>query len=251
MAAFEHSLAILARLNDATLEDESPWRGGAADVRYVVVYRALEREQDAAASPVAWPARESAVILAMAQTAFGDLRGLLCGMPPEALDAVPGEGQWTIRETLAHTVHSERSYLHAVRYALERREADPVERPAALRPAADPQDTAGDPVEIAERLARRRAETDLALAALDPPHLDLPSVWSGFEVDLRFRLHRFASHIVEHTIQAETALEAIGIRAGDAPRAARRISALRGGHERRTPAETLAHLDTQLAAALA
>ncbi|MFN2521115.1 MAG: DinB family protein [Candidatus Limnocylindria bacterium] len=249
MAAFESSLAKLARIDDAKLEQDSPWLDGTADVRYVVVYSAMEREQQAAAAAPP-PEHESALILRIAQTAFGDLRGLLCGVPAEALDAVPREGQWTVRETLAHAIATERSYLDAVLYALERGDGDPVARPASRRPSPDAHDTGGDAVDIAQRFGQRRAETDAALAALDRVQLALPSVWSGFSIDVRFRLHRFASHLVEHTIQAETALDALGLRGSDAARAARRISALRGSHERTTTAETVADLDRQLAAAI-
>ncbi len=42
-------------------------------------------------------------------------------------------------------------------------------------------------------------------------------------VDLRFRLHRFATHLREHTIQIEKALDDLCLRPGDAPRAIRRL----------------------------
>ena len=253
MASFESSLAKLAGIEDAALERDAPWRDGTADVRYVLVYRALEREQEAViVAAGGQPQQESALIIGLAQAAFGDLRGLLCGVPIEALDRPPRQGEWTVRETIDHAIETERSYLDAVAYALERRDGDPVGRPAARRPPPhDPADTAGDPVDIAQRFARRRAETDRRLMALEPRQLALPTVWSGFTVDVRFRLHRFASHIVEHTIQTETALEGLGIRSGDAGRAARRISGLRGLHERSSSPEVLGRLDEELAIALA
>jgi hypothetical protein len=41
--------------------------------------------------------------------------------------------------------------------------------------------------------------------------LALPSVyWEGYELSLRFRLHRFDSHVRQHTIQAEKTLSLIG-----------------------------------------
>ncbi len=42
-------------------------------------------------------------------------------------------------------------------------------------------------------------------------------------MDLRFRLHRFATHLREHTIQIEKALDDLWLRPGDAPRAIRRL----------------------------
>ena len=67
------------------------------------------------------------------------------------------------------------------------------------------------------------------------------------EVDVRFRLHRFASHIAEHTYQCEKAIRALGAYGGDARAICRRIGAMRGSHERRSGGATLGALDAALA----
>src|SRR5205823_13756876 len=96
------------------------------------------------------------------------------------------------------------------------------------------------------RFAEHRAATDEALAELSETALARPTIWSDAEVDVRFRLHRFGSHIAEHTYQCEKAVRALGAFGGDARAIAMRIGAMRGLHERRTDPARLHTLDGAL-----
>ncbi|HVR88353.1 MAG TPA: DinB family protein [Candidatus Limnocylindria bacterium] len=241
---FDRALARLARLTDEDLDAPWPFAGEQADRRYAL-YHALESEQRAVvtAPPTT---TESAAILALAQAAFGDLRGLLAGLDDVLLDRAPAAGEWTVRETLAHAIGTERSYRANTAHALTRSAGEPLQLPAERRPAADPRDTAGGVLEILAAFAIRRAETDIAFAGLSEPELDRPSLWGGFEVDVRHRLHRFASHIAEHTIQCAKIVAALGAAGGDARAICRRIGVSRGLHERRSDAARLSALDDAL-----
>jgi hypothetical protein len=249
-------LARLASLSDDELRGRATWRGKESDARYALLHSTLETEQGAVVrARLAYRGTEAQRILGLAQIAYGDLRGLLAGVPADLLDRVPREGEWSARETLVHTVGVERSYRANTAFALVRSADDPLTLPAERRPQPDPADTAGDGSEIAIRLGARRAETDADLGRITDDQLTLPSAWGSHSadarIDVRFRLHRFASHLVEHTVQCETALEAAGPRGGDARRVARRISVARAMHERITPAGELARLDAQHEEALA
>ena len=240
-----------------------PWQWlpkARADVRYAL-YHALEAEQSAviAAAP---PTSESARILELAQIAFGRLRGLLAGVDDDLLDRAPAAGEWSLRETLAHTIGVERSYRANTEFALVRGDADPLSLPAGpdavvrtaagehRRPRPDPTDTSGGVLEIVEALARRRAETDAALADLSDAQLRRPSQWGAVSdssvIDVRFRLHRIASHIAEHTVQCETTVTQLGVPLTDARVIVRAIGAVRGAHERRSPRATIDALDAAL-----
>ncbi len=49
------------------------------------------------------------------------------------------------------------------------------------------------------------------LADIDAAELDAPSLWwEGYGMPVRFRLHRFSSHLRQHTIQIEKTLAALG-----------------------------------------
>src|SRR5207245_1507663 len=110
-----------------------------------------------------------------------------------------------VRQTMEHTIRVERSYRAQTQFALLRREDEPLLLPPERRPKADPADTSGDALAITLAMAKRRAETDAALASTVATDLVRPTQWSAldtpFDVDVRFRLHRFGAHIVEHTHQ--------------------------------------------------
>ena len=69
-----------------------------------------------------------------------------------------------------------------------------------------------------------------------------------FTVDVRFRLHRFGAHLVEHTQQVEKTLRALGQNESDAQAYVRQISIIRGRHERRSPEGVRRRLDEQITA---
>lgn len=229
-----------------------------ADARYAL-YRALEEEQEAAAQTPA-AASGSALILEFAQSAFGRLRGLLAGIDDDLLDRDPAPGEWSLRRTLAHAIGVERSYRANTELALARGDGDPLILPqdsgAAVttargtyrRPQPDPADTAGGLLDIIAAFARRRAETDATLSELTDEQMTLPAQWGQAKIDVRFRLHRFASHIVEHTVQCESTIVTLGVPANDPRLIERAIGAMRGAHERRSSRLTLDALDASLSA---
>lgn len=210
------------------------------------LYHALEEEQRAAVAASPSPL-ESARILGLAQSAFGDLRGVLAGIDDGLLDRTPAPGEWSLRATLAHAIATERSYRVQVEYAVARSSAEPVRIPEDRRPKPDPADAAGGLAEIVTRFAEQRAGTDAALGGLPEAALARPTIWTNTEVDVRFRLHRFASHIAEHAYQCEKAIRALDGYGGDARTVCRRIGAMRGLHERHTDPVRLSALDAALA----
>jgi len=195
---------------------------------------------------------EASRILTLAQIAFGRLRGLLAAIDDDLLDRAPAEGEWSVRETLVHAIGVERSYRANTQHALVRRDDEPLTLSPERRPQPDPADTSGGVLDILAAFAARRAETDAALTGLDAAQLVRPSQWGPYEVphriDVRFRLHRFASHIVEHTVQCEKTLDALGVTLNDPRAVVRSIGATRGAHERRSSRAVLDALDAALIA---
>ncbi len=195
----------------------------------------------------ATPMKEADRILVLAQRAFGDLRGLLLAIPDALLDREPAPGEWSVRKTMEHTIRVERSYRANTQHALLRHDDEPLVLPEDRRPKADPADTAGDALAMVDALARRRVETDAALGGTDASELSRPSRWAAvdveFDVDVRFRLHRFGAHIVEHTQQVEKTLRMLGQMETDAQAYVRQLSIIRARHERRSSDAVRARLD--------
>ena len=89
-------------------------RDGDTEVRYAF-YRAIEALEKAAASAAAavaaaGPRPAGSAPFAHATAARWDLHGLLAPLVDADLDADPGGGEWTIRQTLAHMVYVQRAY---------------------------------------------------------------------------------------------------------------------------------------------
>jgi uncharacterized damage-inducible protein DinB len=236
-------MAALALIPDRRCSMPWQWPGHSGWPLQVrdALYRSLEEELAAVAAQNP-PAGEAARLLAAGQRAWGELRGLLVGLPDSLLDGVPAEaeaGEWSLRQVLSHVLLVERRYREQVAYALERSDEDPVRREPAA--AVLPSEEEGGMREWIDRLARQR-EATATLGEITPEQLLRPAVWSGYQVDVRFRLLRFAGHLVEHTVQAEK-LAATRFRTGEAHLIVRRISAARGAHELSTSPDELAALD--------
>jgi hypothetical protein len=206
-----------------------PWRFNdkTMDVRYAL-YRTIEDAQEMLVGAAAGPHPESRRILALAQRAFGDLRGLLIGLPSDLLDRAPRDGEWPVREVLRHVIWIEGRYAVQTRYAVDRGDGDPMRVADDKLPTLAQIDATGDIAQILARLAGARAETDRRLGDLPAAAMIRPTQWVHYDVDVRFRLHRFAAHIVEHTVQSEKALAAVGWRATEGRRIVRRLAALIG-----------------------
>ena len=226
-AEVDGTLRRFAALDEQELEQPWPFREKPMSVRYAL-YRTIEDTQEAVVAAAAGPHPESRRILALAQRAFGDLRGLLIGLPSEILDRAPREGEWSVREVLGHVILIERRYAVQTRYAVDRADTDPMRVADARMPTPAQVDVTGDVSVILGRLAAIRSETDRQLADLPPAALLRPTQWIHYDIDVRFRLHRFGAHIAEHTVQCEKTLAALGWHESEGRRIVRRLTALIG-----------------------
>jgi DinB family protein len=227
MTDFDAALTGFADLDEDALGRPWRWRGATLDLRYAL-YRTLEEAQEACVDAVGGPHPESRRTLALAQRAFGDLRGLLIGLPTELLDREPRSGEWPVREVLRHMLSVERRYAVQTRYAVERADHDPVRIPEDRLPTTAPTEVGGDVAAVLARLGQARSETNRRLCDLAPAALTRPSLWVKVEIDVRFRLHRFAAHVIEHTIQCEKTLAALGWHPTEGRRIVRQLTGVLG-----------------------
>jgi uncharacterized damage-inducible protein DinB len=235
-----------AALEEDVLGRPWPWRGKDLTVREAL-YRTLEDEQEALVRTRRGSrAPEATVALALAQRTFGELCGALAGLPEDLLHAAPSPGQWSVRQTLAHMLAVERRYLLSTLHAARRRDGDPMRPAQADLDAASVVAETDGAEDLLVRLGEARRETRRLADALPEEVLTRPTEWAGYEVDVRFRLHRFAVHVVEHTIQCEKALRALGWSEPEGRRIVRRIWATRGEHEALAPVGGLAALDARM-----
>jgi hypothetical protein len=236
---------ILVQLSDAILEKEWRWTGESdTEIRYGA-YRAAEAlevaENEARSLLAADDGQETraAQIIGPSTAARWDLHGLLMAVDPALLDADPEDGQWTIRLVMGHIISSQRAYGWGTAWWL----ANPYDAGDPALPAGVDEDfwkslpdeatteAEGTMSELRDRLD---SVLDLAterLAGLADEQLRLAARWSGYPVEIGFRLGRFGSHIREHTIQIEKTLAMLKASPGEGKRLARHVLAAYGRAE--------------------
>ena len=188
------------------------------------------------------PARApGAIRSAPATVARWALQGRLAALDEASLDRVPRDGEWTIRQAMAHTIGGQRGYGAFTRWWL----MQPVGegRPSRISDEADaaldrempPEETEGEGTvaEIRRRLDDVLDEWALRIADLDSDALAASARWSGVPVDIDFRLGRWASHIREHTLQIDKTLDWLGYQTSEPVRIVRDLFATWGRLEAR------------------
>jgi len=162
------------------------------------------------------PPSQAERILGQYHYAYRDLVGALAGMRDADLDRVPAEGEWPVRDVLDHMLGADYGFLAVIQYARapdRPRDAKAAEdryqswkaehgyaAPAVSGGIADVRNTL---FEVHRRVLRELS--DLPDEKLE----DLATFWDG-DKPVRFRLHRFEAHYVQHTIQVDKTLAAIG-----------------------------------------
>jgi hypothetical protein len=248
MSAFAETMNRMAVLTDEQMARPWHWRpDGEEDLQVRdAFHRSLEDENVQTTSVMTAGLGEVAAALSLAQRAAGDLCGLLAGQADELFDREPAPGEWPLREVIRHTINTEVGFRARSLWAVDRGPDDSLDVPADRVPADV--DVSGDANSITAALLAARADTDAQFARLTADELARPARWAGFAVDVRFRMHRHASHLVEHTNQCEKVSHALGQDPGEARQLVRAIWAARGGHERLSDAAALRALDDELAA---
>jgi hypothetical protein len=213
------AIAELRTIADADLTHPWPWIGGSEEEIRYGFYRISESfelagiEAGAALRATAPERGRAADRIAPATAARWDLHGLLIAIPDAAWDADPGGGEWTIRQTFGHVIEGQRHYGAATAWWSSQgfRPVDP-ELPSTTPEevfAALPSKAAeaeGTSAALRERLDDVLDRSSEVLAGLPDDRLGLGTRWSGFAVDIGFRLGRWSSHIREHTVQVEKTL---------------------------------------------
>jgi hypothetical protein len=228
----------LAGLAEAALERPWPWRDGVADVRYALL-RVADDEQAATVriagtlAALGWRQAEPQQILGLAEISRGWLLGELVGVPDALLDREPAPGEWPLRRVLAHIILTERRYYQRTTWHIAEARAG---RPTTGEPPAGVVEPLGEVAlyergavyDFVERLETVREEALDVLADCAPADLDAPASWSGHAVDVRFRLHRFAAHERQHTVQVAKTLRGAGFAPSEPQRLLAQAQATRG-----------------------
>ena len=233
---------------DASAADlERPWAWGDYDsegVRFAHfrVYeelRALAISIAAARAVAGRTPTQAHLILTQYHVAFCDLRAALLGLSDDDASRAPADGEWPIKQVVAHIAGADIGFYVAVQHALHR------SRAGDSSPAPIPGDAWDALIGLDEQsfdavmsgpwsdlLAYHQFFHQRILDDFSPiteDELDLLSkYWENQPMSIRFRLGRFDSHMRQHTVQIDKTLITLGRAPGEAPRLLRLIYAALG-----------------------
>lgn len=175
-------------------------------------------------------------ILSQYHAAYMDLQAALLGLSAVDTERAPAEGEWSVRKVYAHILSTEINFTITVRYALEKHRAGtwtPFQVSDAdadrLAGISDEEflDLTNGP--LARMLAFHK-ELHLAIieefSKISDQELELPSTfWEETRFPIKHRLHRYEAHFVQHTVQIDKTLVAIGQGPTESKRLLRKIHA--------------------------
>lgn len=234
------TVRALAGLPPAALTRPTPWRGATADIRFLLLRLAdddLMRtvQLEAALTNAGHIPTEAHRILAAAVALRGRLIGSLAGLAPMQFDQGWDEGEWSVRRVLGHVIATDRRYLIQTQYAVQRARSGgegPLRPPdSALPNRMGLPESEGTMDEVLARMAATHDEVIAALADLGSDDLDAPTNWMAWDLDVRFRLHRFAEHDREHLVQLRKTYAGVGFIPTEPQRILEEAGAARGALE--------------------
>lgn len=234
------TVRALTGLDPAALTRSAPWRGAEADVRHLLLRLADDDLMRTVRLELALAAAghvptEAQRILAAAAALRGRLLGSLVGLSTEQFDRGWGNGEWSVRRVLGHLIATDRRYLVQTRHAIARARAGgtgPLRPPeGALPDRMGLPESEGTMDEVLERMLATHDECMAGLADLSPADLDAETNWVSWNLDVRFRLHRFAEHDREHLVQLRKTYAAVGFVPTEPQRILEEAEAARGALE--------------------
>ncbi len=225
-AAVSRLAEATQNLSDGELSQPWRWRAHQEGVRFALFracqeLRELEVELALERAVQGQTRTRAQRALAPYHAAYRDLQAVLLPADDEIFDQLPGPGEWSLRDILAHTINTQRTFFTLVHYGLRRQhseetlssrlpegEVDRVVGPRKDFLALYEEGALQDLLDYFDRLHWRALSE---FAVIDDEQIEGPSLWWEDEpFSLQYRIHRFDAHLRQHTVQAEKALEALG-----------------------------------------
>lgn len=175
-------------------------------------------------------------ILGQYHKQYMDLQASIFGLSQENTERIPAEGEWPVRRVYAHILGADVFFSTTIRYALENHRAGKW-MPNRM---SDEDETrlVGMSEDEFTTLTRGSLEGMLAyhqafhakiiqeFGLITDAELELPSTfWEETRFPIRHRLHRYEAHLIQHTVQIDKTLAAIGQTPGETNRLIRYLFA--------------------------
>jgi len=159
------------------------------------------------------PPTQAQRILGQYHHAYRDLTGALAGVLDEDLARVPRVGEWSLREVLRHMLRADYGFLGVIRFELSperpRDAKDAEERMSSWRDEhgyRGPETLDGGVAAVRNALYEIHRRILRELGDLSDGELARNAFFWDGPKPIRFRLHRFEAHMVQHTVQVDKTL---------------------------------------------
>jgi hypothetical protein len=233
---------LVQGIADSDLEKEWVWGSYKSEGVRFAYFRNLEQLRELAVKlnqirvASGSPLTETQQILAQYHTAYNDLQAVLLGLDSQYEEKPPAEGEWPLRRIIAHIVGADLGFYVVIKFSLDRYRQgldqlveieedtwseivgmDESELDAMIKgPLPGLQSFHRD---LHQRVISEFADVESAELAMPAKY------WEDEPLELRFRMHRFESHMRQHTIQVEKTLHQLGLVPNESQRLLRLIYA--------------------------
>jgi len=238
--AVEDFARVILPLTEQDLEREWVWKDHDEEgIRFAcfVTLQELRHLAVTLATPsstLRTPLTPAQHILSQYHAAYLDLQAAVFGLTDEDAEKIPAEGEWNVNTAYAHILGTDFGFSAVIRYALELHRAGKWTNdriPESEYPRlyeitdADYDKLMGAP--LSQKLTYHRKLHQRIIhefSSITDQELALPaSFWEETRFPIQHRLHRYEAHFVQHTIQIDKTLVAIGQSPTEAQRLLRKI----------------------------
>lgn len=214
---------LLIPLSEKDLEHEWIWKDHDEEGIRFALFVTLQELRDLAVTLSALRSKPTPAqhILSQYHAAYMDLQAAVLGVSDEDAERPPAEGEWPVQRAYAHILGTDINFSIVVRYALEKHRAGTWSPERYSDEEADRLAGISDEEYLA--LIKRPLSEMMAyhqglhygimeeFSQITDQELTLPSTfWEETRFPIRHRLHRYEAHFVQHIIQIDKTLMAIG-----------------------------------------
>lgn len=232
--------ALVFPLSEQDLEREWKWKDHDEEGIRFAFFVTLQELRHLAVTLSAVPLRGKPTIaqhiLSQYHAAYIDLQAAVLAISNEEAERAPADGEWSVKRTYEHILGTDFGFSAVIRYALEGHRANqwtpdriPEEEYPRLYGISDQEydDLMAGPFDRIlsyHRTLHRRIIDEFK--TISDAELELPSTfWEETRFPIHHRLHRYEAHFVQHTVQIDKTLVAIGRAPSESKRLLRKIYA--------------------------
>ncbi len=230
--AVENFSALMLPLSEKDLERKWIWKDHDEEgIRFGFFVTIQELRQLAVLlAATRKPVTQTQHILGQYHKQYVDLQAAIFGLSKEDSEFVPAEGEWPVRRVYAHILGAEINFSGVIRYALEGHRAgkwtpEHMSDQDDIRVTGMKEDEYNALIgnSFTDMLAFHRSFHSRIIeefSLITDAELELPSTfWEETRFPIRHRLHRYEAHFIQHTVQIDKTLIAIG----QSPRESKRL----------------------------